>query len=178
MKHHYSSIKLEFSINSYFKYFSLLLLFLVASLGYGQTVTIGSGTNIGSKLPVVPWYAYSFSEQIIPQTEINTAGSISKIRFYSTGTGLTNGNNWTIYLGHTSKATFTSTTDWILSSAMTPVFSGTIPVSPAAGWMEITLTTPFIYNNTNNLVIAVDENAIGSTGGSGDNYFRIFTLNF
>ncbi|SDF67554.1 Ig-like domain-containing protein [Epilithonimonas hungarica] len=139
------------------------------------TVTIGSGTNVGGKLPVVPFYGYSFSEQIIPKAEINTSGmSITKLRFYSNGTVLTNSNNWTIYLGHTTKTSFTSNTDWILASGMTQVYSGTVSASPSAGWMEIALTTAFPYNNTDNLVVAVDENAAGFYSTS-TNHFRIFT---
>ncbi|TDX83007.1 T9SS type A sorting domain-containing protein [Epilithonimonas xixisoli] len=151
-----------------------ILLFLWGNV-WGQTITIGSGTNVGSKLPVVPWYSYSFSEQIIPKAEINTAGSITKLRFYSNATALNNSNNWTIYLGHTSKSSFSSGADWILAGAMTQVFSGTVTPPSSAGWMEITLTTPFNYNNTNNLVVAVDENQLGSRGSSSDTYFRIFT---
>ncbi|GGG56203.1 hypothetical protein GCM10010976_28820 [Bizionia arctica] len=56
---------------------------------------------------------------------------------------------------------------------MTQVFSGTVPANPLAGWMEITLDTPFNYNNIDNLVVAVDENATGYNGNG--NAFRIFT---
>src|SRR5690606_12901266 len=153
--------------------FLSIFLFLFSFNGFGQTVTIGSGTNIGNKLPVVPIYEYSFTEQIIPQSEINIAGTITRIRLYSNGYNIDVSNNWTIYLGHTNKTTFTNDTDWILSGAMTQVFSGTVPASPATGWMEIILSTPFIYNNSDNLVVAIDENAAGYNGSG--NAFRIFT---
>ena len=152
-----------------------LFVFFMSMIKAQTTITIGSGTNVGGKLPVVPFYGYSFSEQIIPKAEINTSGmSITKLRFYSNGTVLTNSNNWTIYLGHTTKTSFTSNTDWILASSMTQVYSGTVSASPSAGWMEIVLTTAFPYNNTDNLVVAVDENAAGYYSTS-TNHFRIFT---
>lgn len=156
------------------KYALLLLIILLGTFNnYSQTVTIGSGTNLGRKLPVVPYFGYSFTEQIIPKAEINTAGLITKIRFYRTDKALTNSNEWTIYFGHTTKTTFTSNTDWILSSAMTQVYSGTVPATVTAGWIEIILTSPFNYNNTDNLVVAIDEN---KTGYDSDvDYFRIFT---
>lgn len=156
--------------------FWALLFFLAFSWsGWGQTVTIGSGTNTGNRYPISPYYNYSFSEQIIPQSEIATSGQITKLRFYWLGNSLSNSNNWTIYIGHTSKSSFSSNTDWILSSAMTQVYTGTVTTPGAAGWMEITLTGVFIYNNTDNLVIAVDENASGYNGSSSTSHFRIWT---
>ena len=142
-------------------------------LGMAQTVTIGSGTNTGSKLPISTYYGYSYSQQIVLKSEINNAGNITKLRFYSTGTSLSNSNNWTIYMGHTTKTAFASNADWILAGAMTQVFSGTVTATPAAGWMEITLSTPFVYNNVDNLVVSVDENTSGDNGSS--NSFRIWT---
>ncbi|MCK9158794.1 MAG: choice-of-anchor J domain-containing protein, partial [Candidatus Cloacimonas sp.] len=56
--------------------------------------------------------------------------------------------------------TFSSTTDWEPLANLTQVFAGDVSsyVPLANNWMEIPLTTPFNYNNTDNLVIAVDEN--------------------
>jgi hypothetical protein len=158
------------------KYFTCLLILLFSSMGWGQTVTVGSGTNPGNKLPVVPYYGFSYSQQIVLKTDVNTSGLITKLRFYSTGTALTNSNNWTIYLGHTSKTTFSSNTDWIASSTMTQVFSGIVSTpSTTAGWYEIDINDIFVYNNIDNLVVAVDENATGDAGSSSANYFRIWT---
>jgi len=154
----------------------LMALFLMFSFSFAQTVTIGSGSSVGNKLPVVPYYGYSYSQQIVLKSEIATSGNITKLRFYSNGSALgSTSNNWTIYMGHTTKTAFTTNTDWILSGAMTQVYSGLVTASPAAGWMEITLTTPFAYNNTDNLVVSVDENAASYTSGSSTNYFRIWT---
>lgn len=56
---------------------------------------------------------------------------------------------------------------------MTQVFSGEVTFPAAGNWLEITLTTAFDYNNTDNLVVAVDEN----TADYADNecYWRSFT---
>ncbi|HOM80100.1 MAG TPA: choice-of-anchor D domain-containing protein, partial [Candidatus Cloacimonas acidaminovorans] len=58
---------------------------------------------------------------------------------------------------------FSSTTDWVPLANLTQVFAGDVSsyVPLANNWMEIPLTTPFNYNNTDNLVIAVDENTSG-----------------
>jgi len=151
-----------------------LLLQLPANLFADNTVTIGSGTNTGYLVPANTYYNYSYTQQIVLQSEIATAGQITKIRFYMVGgISLSNSNNWTIYLGHTTKTSFSSTTDWVPLASMTQVFSGTIAATPVAGWYEIVLTGTFIYNNTDNLVVAVDENATGLNGST--NYVRIWT---
>jgi hypothetical protein len=158
------------------KYFTFLLMLLFSSTGWGQTVTVGSGTNLGNRYPVAPYYGFTYSQQIVLKTDVNTSGLITKLRFYSNGSALTNSNNWTVYLGHTSKTAFSSNTDWIASSAMTQVFSGIVPTpSTTAGWYEIDINDVFVYNNIDNLVIAVDENAASYTGSSSASYFRIWT---
>ena len=152
----------------------LAMSLLLGQFALAQTVTIGSGNNTGSKLPVVPFYGYSYSQQIVLKSELETSGNITKLSFYSSGTAIgSNSNTWTIYMGHTTKSTFGSNTDWILSSAMTQVFSGTVPGFPEAGWFTITLTTPFAYNNVDNLVVSVDENGEGYNGSA--SYARIWT---
>uniref|UniRef100_UPI00404A56C0 fibronectin type III domain-containing protein n=1 Tax=Flavobacterium sp. TaxID=239 RepID=UPI00404A56C0 len=170
-----------FSLDEKFSKGFLIMMFLIGIVSttslQAQTVTIGSGTSTtsGNFLPIAPYYNFSYSQQIIPQASINTTGNISVVRYYWTGNALTNSTNWTIYLGHTTKTSFTSSTDWVQASAMTQVFSGTVTTPASAGWMEITLTTPFIYNNTDNLIIAVDENQINYTGSFSTTYFRTFT---
>jgi len=154
--------------------FLTLILGMISFMGWGQTVTIGSGTNTGYLLPVNSNYGYTYSQQIVLQSEIANAGSIEKLRFYMVGgISLSSSNNWTIYMGHTSKTTFSSNTDWVSSASLTQVFSGTIASTPVAGWYEISLNTPFAYNNSDNLVVAVDENASGYNGST--NYVRIWT---
>jgi hypothetical protein len=45
---------------------------------------------------------------------------------------------------------------------MTQVFSGNLSLPSAEGWWEITLDDAFLYNGTDNLVIAIDENSAGN----------------
>lgn len=131
------------------------------------TKIIGTGTS-DSSLPIEPYYGYSYSQSIFLQSEINLTNSrIDKIAYYWNGVALADASNsWTIYMGHTAKTAFSSTTDWVPTSAMTQVFSGTVELPATAGWIEISLTTPFNYNNMDNLVIAVDENEDDYDGSS------------
>ncbi|MDD2636821.1 MAG: hypothetical protein PHW82_15115 [Bacteroidales bacterium] len=170
--------------NMYFKHLfrkSFMWLFLLTAfsfagnLSYGQTtVTIGSGTTAGYLIPVNGFYGYSYTQQIVLQEEIAVNGDITKIRFYMvTNVDLASSNDWTIYIGHTTKSSFASTTDWEPLANLTQVYTGTIATNPAEGWYEITFTTPFPYNNTSNLIVAVDENSAGYSSSS--NYARTWT---
>jgi hypothetical protein len=151
--------------------FTLLLVIFFLSFNW-QTeaqVTIGTGTVTGQGLPIEPYYGYSYSQVIYLQSEIGAAMDIGEIIYAMTPTGsITNSQDWVIYMGHTAKTEFDSTSDWVDVSAMTQVFSGT--VSTNSGVVSIILDTPFSYNGTDNLVIAVDENTSGYDTGSDDFY--------
>ncbi len=150
----------------------LLLTCLAVSLMGQTTVTIGSGTATSQYVPLRCRGYYSYTQQIYTKTQIGYAGNIEKIGFYkSTTTTPSNSGSWTVYLGHTSKTAFASTSDWVPLTGLTQVFSGTVSF-PSSGWLQITLSTPFAYNNTDNLVVAVDENSSGRS--SGEIYWRTF----
>jgi len=162
-----------------------LLLFFTGALFGQNTVTIGSGGATSLDFPFSAYFGYSYTQQIYTQAQINTLGNIEKIRFYysSSDAPITNSDAWVIYMGHTSKTTFSSTNDWVPVGSLTQVFNSTVTFPGSAGWMEITLSTPFSYNNTDNLVIAVDENSPGwstrtaywscfTSGASTGIYFR------
>ncbi|TXF77639.1 T9SS type A sorting domain-containing protein [Chryseobacterium sp.] len=138
----------------------LLLMCLILFIGtvYNAQITLGSGTNTGVA-PISTYYGYSYVQQIFPKSEINAnaAGNITGLKFYlSSSSTLTNSDEWIVYLGHTTNSTFSSTSAWIPLTNLTQVFSGT--VTNNAGVVEITFTTPFAYNNIDNLVIAAEEN--------------------
>jgi len=128
---------------------------------FANTITIGSGTATNGNIPINTNWGYTYSQQIYTQAQINTAGDIQKIKFYKNAGTITNSTAWVVYMGHTTKTAFSSTTDWIPVAQLTPVFNGNVTFPTTEGWYEITLSTPFAYNNTDNLVIAVDENTAG-----------------
>ncbi|GAB1366918.1 hypothetical protein MASR1M36_17890 [Candidatus Cloacimonadaceae bacterium] len=130
-------------------------------------VVIGDGTA-NNNLPINPFYGYTYSQSIFLQSEINVPDQrIESVYYYWNGVAeAVDSNDWTIYMGHTAATEFASTTDWMPLANLSQVFSGTIALPATAGWIEIPLTAPFIYNNTDNLVIAVDENAPSYDGSS------------
>ncbi len=159
----------------------LAMLFALPSSAQTGTISIGSGTaNSAQSLPVYTYYYYTYSQQIVKASEFaagdGAAGPISKIRYYlsTAETPLANWNNWTVYMGHTSKTSFASTTDWEPLANLEQVFTGTV-TQVAGQWMEITFNTPFVYDGTSNIIVAVDENSSGYTDSFTSTYFGSYT---
>jgi len=122
---------------------------------FTQTVEIGTASTTNSYLPTYNYYNYSFTEQIYTAQEIGTAGTIKSIAFYNGGTAKT--RTLDVYVKSTTKSTFSSKTDWVSMSASNKVFSGTVTFT-ASAWTFINFTTPFEYDGTSNIIIAVDDN--------------------
>ncbi|MEI6435205.1 MAG: hypothetical protein WCP32_10200, partial [Bacteroidota bacterium] len=141
-----------------------LTLWAGSSFGFTGTVQIGSGTTTTSYFPIYSYYGYNYSQQIYLGSEITAgggaAGVITKVRFYFNSGDFLNWQNWTVYLGNTTKTSFTSTTDWVPVASLSQVFSGNIPTPVIGTWLELTLSAPFNYTG-GNLVVAVDENTPG-----------------
>ena len=149
-------------------YFFLFLLFIFR--GYAQTITVGSASTTITTNPIASTAPYSYTQQIylgsegvLPLMSTQSNKYVTAIRFYLASSGsLVNSNNWTVYLGNTTLSTFALSSSWIPTSNLTSVFSGTISSPPAAGWLTITLTNPFLYTG-NNLVVGIDENTVGAS---------------
>lgn len=155
------------------KNITILFLMLFAVTTSFSQVLIGNGTTvIGPRTPFIPYWAYSYTQSIYLNSEVNASGSITSVQWYFDGTtAVPNSNQITLYLGTTTKASFASTSDWIPVDEMIKVFEGTIVMdSPTGkGWKTVTLTTPFIYDGTKNLVIATDENTPGNENAGPNN---------
>ncbi|MGO3719559.1 MAG: fibronectin type III domain-containing protein [Mesonia hippocampi] len=141
----------------------LFTFFFVLSYHGQAQITIGDNTTTTSYVPINSCYGYSYSQQIFYQSDINDSGNITSVSFYvsSLPSSTTSSEDWTIYMGQTTKTEFTSTTDWVPHGNFTEVYSGNVTFSSVGSWMTITLDTPFVYDGTSNLVIAVDENQSG-----------------
>ncbi|MBN2829961.1 MAG: PPC domain-containing protein, partial [Candidatus Cloacimonetes bacterium] len=125
-----------------------------------DVLQIGNGTQVNQSIPIEPFYGYSYSQSIYLQSEINVQGRrIEKVYYQFNNAGpMANCNQWVLYLGHTPLTSFATTDSWIPVSQLSESYNGPMPAIGANGWMEFVLTTPFVYNNTDNLVIAVEEN--------------------
>ncbi|HRO41040.1 MAG TPA: fibronectin type III domain-containing protein, partial [Flavobacteriales bacterium] len=128
------------------------------------TVQIGTGATNASNFPISSCSAYNYTQQIYLAAEYNGGTYINKVRFkhISSGTPFNTWKNWTVYMGNTSKSSFSSTTDWVPRNQLVQVFNDT--VAPVAGqWMEISLNPGFLWDGTSNIVVAVDENTAGTS---------------
>lgn len=134
-------------------------------------VSIGSGEGVVYQVPVNHYFKFGWSQMLYLKSEINTVGSITKIRFQcDPGSPSTYvAENQKIYMGHTSLSTLPNVavkenaqTNYV-SSSYTLVYDGTITWKP--GWVEIVLQTPFPWNNTDNLLIKY-ENREGTFSSS------------
>lgn len=130
---------------------------------------IGGGTATHTFLPVYSCSAFNYSQQIYTASEVmgavGTNNYITSVKFYvsTTGTIQANYNQWKVYMGNTAQTDFATTTSWVPSSSLTEVYSGTLPTMSAGTWVEIPLSTPFLWDGVSNLVIGVDENSTGTS---------------
>lgn len=141
------------------KKFLLSVAVIAASFTQAQ-ITIGTG-SLSANAPIYPFYNNGYSQSFYGASAIGKAGTITGLKYQvAAGTTLANSNLVDVYLGHTTKLVAANGSDWVPLAQLTKVFSGTISVA-ADNTVTITFTTPFVYNGSSNLVIAVDENKPG-----------------
>ena len=132
--------------------------FVTLSCLSSNDLQIGTGTITTEELPINNYWEYSYTQQIFLASELNGPMSIDNISFqYAYTSPSTVKNNVNIYLGHTTQSRFTSTSDYIPATGLTLVYSGNLNCTQ--GWNSFTFTTPFQYNGTDNLVLAIDDNS-------------------
>ena len=149
----------------------------VANFSSSQShdVTIGSGTSTNAYLPTYAYYKYSFTEQIYTADEIGEAGVITAVSF-KVSNAKSSTRKVDLYLKSTNKTTFSSKSDWELLPSSCKVYSGNVTFN-ASGWTTITLTTPFVYDGTSNLVIGMDDNTGSYVSSSNSPKFYVYSTN-
>ena len=149
-------------------------LFFLFSFSINSQVVLGDGDILNSNVPIEAYYGYSYSQTIYKSSQINASGSITGVSYTATpSTTLTTSGQWVVYVGLTEKETFESTSDWIPISELTQLYTATdeAPTTISEeGVVTITFDTPFEYDGSSNLVIAVEENQDGYDSSSDDFY--------
>ena len=83
----------------YLSFILLLALMLgIVGVSHAATVQVGDGTATTTSFPIWGLWNYSYSQQIYTQAQINTSGSIEKIRFYYVSGEVANNKDWRIYM--------------------------------------------------------------------------------
>ena len=143
-------------------------LILATATSASAQVSLGTGTTTSGNVPITSNYGYTYSQQIYLKSEINAAGEITSISFMPSNTtqpsNWVNSKDWVVYLGHTTQTSFSTNEEWVPFSALTQVFAGEVTYPAIGGPVTLTFTTPFVYNNIDNLVVAVDENTAAYGG--------------
>ncbi len=137
----------------------LMALFAPWAANAQETVAIGDGTSTSYYTPYNSLFNYSFVEQIYTADEIGMAGTINSIAFYLRDSDASQTNDFVVYMKNVQRSSFSSNTDYETVTSADIVFSGSFTFS--AGWSTLTLTTPFAYDGSSNLLIAFDENSSG-----------------
>ena len=135
-------------------------------------IIIGEYSASHSSLPCRSYNKYSLSQQIYTANEMGTACEISSVSFFNTGARKT--RNFNIFMTHTDKVTFDSSTDWIPVTEADLVFSGNVTMS-TDNWTTIYFDTLFVYDGISNLVLVVDNNS-GTYGYSPDMKCQVFNV--
>jgi Secretion system C-terminal sorting domain len=154
----------------------LLSCLLFLSMMLNAQINLGAGSTDVGVAPISTYYGYSYVQQIFTKQEINAnaAGNITGLKFYlDPSMSIANSSEWVVYLGQTTKTSFTSDSDWIPLAQLTQVFSGT--VTNANGVIEITFATPYAYNNVDNLVVAAEENSAGYDNNDFDEAMYVYS---
>ena len=119
----------------------------------GGNVTIGDGTYINSFFPCNSCYNYCLTEQLYTSSEIDGAGNITSISF-NASTVMSTPRNWAVYLMPTTQTSLTGFVN--MGATAVKVYEG--PVNITQGWFTINFTTPFPYDGSSNLILAIDDN--------------------
>ena len=121
---------------------------------------IGSGEATNVNLPSYSYFKYGLSQQIYTASELGGSFTINSISFFNAGH--TETRSYDVYLTHTNKSSFSSTSDWVAVSQAECVFSGNVTMREGV-WTTIVLNTPFTYNGNDNLLLTMDDNTGGFT---------------
>lgn len=151
-----------------------LCAFVSSSLLSAQTtVTIGRGVDSSEYFPFNAYYKYSWSNVIYKASDIGKDGLITEMAFYINNKRSANYtmNNQKIYARHTTSNVYKTAT-YPTSKGFELVFDGTITYAGnESGWKQIKLTSPFLYNGTDNLEFLF-ENKDGTNTINGVLYYR------
>ena len=141
----------------------MLVLLTMGMSGFAQTtdtVIIGTGTSASYTLPFNNYFKNSWAQMIYPASQIEMAGYITSISFYVAAVPASNYpfSTLNIYMGLSQDSVINSTSGWLPMSELTEVYSATNLASPTAtGWQTFTLSTPFPYDGSSNLVIVTSK---------------------
>ena len=126
----------------------------------------GAATGTSYYTPVDNFYRYTLTETIIDSAELVGSTFISAIAYnYNYSSAMTDKTDVAIYLQHTNKSVFSSSSDMeVLDSTAVKVYEGSLNCS--SGWNYFTFDTLFEWDGHSNLMVIVDDNSYAYDGSS------------
>ncbi|MFB3844138.1 MAG: C25 family cysteine peptidase [Candidatus Cloacimonadaceae bacterium] len=121
-------------------------------------IVLGSGTSItgnSTPSPINIWYKSLHGQSVYTRAELNATGiygptNIIRVGFYVATAPIYALPNFIVRMKHTSASNVSS---WQTADNMVTVYSSTSYMPTAGGYDLLTLTTPFQWNGTDNIVI-------------------------
>jgi hypothetical protein len=113
-------------------------------------------------------YHISYTQSIYPKQTLDTQGQqINSIWMYWMNyQNVVCAMDVDIYMAHTDLEAFADANSWLLESELTSVLSGWVELPATSGWVEIPLHRPFVYDNSHNLVIAINQHQLSNLTGN------------
>jgi len=132
----------------------------IGDVSVAEEITIGSAGNSTYDAPYNNYYKYSTNQMIYKASEIGRSGKVTSIAFRVATSTSCPTTEVKVYLGHKS-STFSGTNDYVSSSNLTLVYSGTPTLGQSVGWEPIVFNQgSFDYNGTDNLVVVVTKKCL------------------
>lgn len=122
----------------------------------GSEISSATSSANATSNPLNNYYNYSYAQNLYLASEMPTVDTIRGIGFRTSGSD-NRTVNLDIYMGNTA-LTALSTTQFVSAADMTLMASGHQMDLGTAGWHYITFATPFVWDGTSNLVVAIDNN--------------------
>ena len=125
-----------------------------------------SATGTTSYVPAYSYYDYGYSEVIVPAERLTGLSEIKGMAFEVANYNSAGNyyNNCEIYLMHTTATSLTN--DFIQDSVnFQLVYTGSLNYE-STGWRNVTFDNSFMYNGTDNLLVAVRRNHGDYANGS------------
>ncbi len=134
------------------------------------TRTVGTGTSTNYYGGLHPYYCNAWTQTLYTSSVVGATapGYIKSIAWnctnaHNTAASALYESEVRIYMGTTTKTTWSSTSDWVPMSDLTLVYDGTGSerIGNTTGWHTFVLDQPFWYDNSKSLVVVVSKASSG-----------------
>lgn len=151
---------------------------IVATEAIIGTGTSATGTSEAS--PINVWYQSLHGQAVYTAAELNAAGIVGPVNINQIGFNIValptkTMPNFVVRMKHT---TATNVASWVDNSSLTTVYTNASYLPTATGYNMLTLSTPFLWNGTDNLLIDTAFGLIGSYASTGTVQYTTVTSGY